>query len=79
MNVNTNLQQLRSSFRQVEIQSPDERLREARKLDKYQKKALHVAVKFAMDVIISRKGKIPYPKAPFMMIHGGAGHPSRIH
>ena len=26
-----------------------------------------------MGVLISRKGKIPYPRAPHMMIHGGAG------
>ena len=28
---------------------------------------------YAQDVIIARKGKIPYPSAPFLMVHGGAG------
>ena len=36
--INNNLQQIRKSFRQIEIKSPDERLEEARRLDKYQKK-----------------------------------------
>ena len=55
------------------LRSADELLEQTRKLDLYQKKALHVALNFAMDILISRKGKIPYPKAPLMIIHGGAG------
>ena len=69
----TNLEQIRKTFRQIQIRTADERLNDARKLDKYQKKALTVAVDFATNVIISRKGKTPYPKPPFVMIHGGAG------
>ena len=30
-------------------------------------------MKFAQDVIIARKGKAPYPKVPFLLVHGGAG------
>ena len=45
----------------------------ARNLDQYQKKALHVAVRFAQDILIARKGKISYPRAPLLMVHGGAG------
>ena len=48
-------------------------LNDDRKLDKFQKKTLHIAVEFAVDVLISRKGKKPYPRAPLLMIHGGAG------
>ena len=68
-----NLKQIRQTFRKIELRSPDERLLEARKLDQYQKKALHVALKFALDISKARKGKIPYPRAPLMIIHGGAG------
>ena len=56
------------TLRNIEIKSPDERLEDARRLDKYQKRALHIAINFAIDVIISRKGKIPYPKAPTLMV-----------
>ena len=48
-------------------------MKEARKLDEFQKRSLHVAVNFAQDVIIARKEKIPYPLSPFLMVHGGAG------
>ena len=60
-------------MRRIEIKSDDDLLKEARKLDQYQKKALNVAVTFAQNVIIARKRKMPYPQAPFLMIHGGAG------
>ena len=46
------------------MKSADQILMEARNLDKYQKKALHVAIKFAQDIIIARKGTAPYPKVP---------------
>ena len=58
LEVNDNLNQIRQSFRQIEIKSADDRLEEARKLNQFQKKALNVAIEFAMDVVISRKGMI---------------------
>ena len=68
-----NLKQIKKTLRRIEIKTADEILQEARNLDIFQKKALHVAIKFAQDVMISRKGTIPYPKAPFLLVHGGAG------
>jgi hypothetical protein len=68
-----NLTQVRKTLRHIEVKTADEILNEARHLDEFQKKALHVAVNFAQDVIIARKGKIPHPRAPFLMVHGGAG------
>ena len=73
LDFNDNVEQTKRTVRNIQIRTADERLEDARKLDEYQKRALNVAVNFAMDVIISRKGKIPYPKAPTLMIHGGAG------
>ena len=61
LEVNDNLKQIRQSFRQIEIKSADDRLGEARHLDKFQKKALHVAIQFAMDVAISNPGKENHP------------------
>ena len=37
-----------------------------KQLDNFQKKALHAAINYVQDVIIARKGKIPYPRAPFI-------------
>ena len=67
------LNHVKRTFRKIQIKSADERLEDARKLDKFQMKALHIAINFAEDVLISRKGKKPYPKAPLLLIHGGAG------
>ena len=68
-----NTTQIKRTLRRIEIKSADEILEAARKLDQYQKKALHVAVRFAQDILIARKGKTPYPRAPLLMVHGGAG------
>ena len=65
--------QVKKTFRTIELKTSDEILNEARKLDKFQKKALHVAIKFAQDLVISKKGKIGPPRAPLLMVHGGAG------
>ena len=73
MEFENNINQIKKTLRRIEIKSADQILMEARNLDKYQKKALHVAIKFAQDIIIARKGTAPYPKVPFLMIHGGAG------
>ena len=69
----SNMNHAKRTLRRLDIKTADEILQEARHLDKFQKKALHVAIKFAQDVIIARKGTIPYPKAPFLLVHGGAG------
>ena len=73
MEFENNINQIKKTLRRIEMKSADQILMEARNLDKYQKKALHVAIKFAQDIIIARKGTAPYPRVPFMMIHGGAG------
>ena len=68
-----NLTQVKKTLRSIELKSADEILKDARNLDEFQKKSLHIALTFAQDVIIARKGKITYPRAPFLMVHGGAG------
>ena len=69
----SNLNQVKRTLRRLEIKTAEQILQEARNLDKFQKKALHIAVKFAQDVLIARKGTLPYPKAPLLLVHGGAG------
>ena len=71
--IDNNLVQVKKTFRKMDVITADEILKEARNLDKFQKRGLHVAVKYAQDIIIARKGKQPYPRAPFLMVNGGAG------
>ena len=68
-----NVTQIKKSLRTIEIKTADEMLNDARNLDEFQKKALHVAVEYAQNIVIARKGCGNYPSAPLMMIHGGAG------
>ena len=70
---NDNLIQVKKTLRTIELKTSDEMLKDARTLDEFQQKALHVAVEFAQNVVIARKNCGSYPSAPLMMIHGGAG------
>ena len=60
-------------FRAIEIPSNQERLEEARKLDKMQRYVLSVGLKYAKGIIKARKGNSELPSPPNMMVHGGAG------
>ena len=44
---------------------------EARHLDKFQNKVLHVAIRFAQNLMISKKGKLHSPSAPLLMVQEG--------
>ena len=68
-----NVKQIKKTLKNIEVKSPDEILREARNLDRFQKMVLHIAIKFAQDLVIAKKGKGNLPVAPFLMAHGGAG------
>ena len=54
----SNMNHVKHTLRRLDIKTADEILQEARNLDKFQKKALHIAIKFVQDVIIARKGTI---------------------
>ena len=73
LDIENNLTQVRRTLRNIELKLADEILREARNLDEFQKKALHVAINYAQNILIARKGNISYPSAPFLIVHGGAG------
>ena len=68
-----NANKSKRTFRSIEMKTLDEILEEARYLDKFQKKVLHIALKYAQDIKIYSKGKSPNPQAPLLMVHGGAG------
>ena len=68
-----NVKQIKKTLKNIEVKSPDEILKEARNLDRFQKMVLHIAIEFAQDLVIDKKGKGKLPVAPFLMVHGGAG------
>ena len=71
--IDSNLVHIKKTLRTIEIRTVDQNLDEARQLDRYQKKVLHIAIQFAQDLLISKKGKKLPPTAPLLMVHGGAG------
>ena len=60
-------------FRSIEIPLMQERLDEARRLDKMQRYVLSVGVKYVKGIVKARKGRSPVPSPPRMIVHGGAG------
>ena len=58
LGVEGNLKQIKKTLRGIELKSSDELLLEARNLDQFQKRVLHIAIKFAYDTILARKGNI---------------------
>jgi len=73
LDLQSNVTQIKKTFRHIEMKSKDQILEETRLLDKYQKKALNITLKYAQDVVMSRKGAISKPKPPLIFVHGGAG------
>ena len=60
-------------YRRIEIPNDDELKEKTRSLDKYQKEVINIGVKYAKGMVKARKeGNVP-PKAPLLMVHGGAG------
>ena len=73
LDIEDKLAQIKKTFQNIEITSAEELLKEARQLDNFQKQVLHIAVNFAQDIRIARKAKTSNPRAPLLMVHGGAG------
>ena len=73
LDMENNMTQIRKLIRTIELKSADDMLKDARNLDRFQKVVLHIAIKFVQDLKLARKGKIPFPMAPLLMVHGGAG------
>ena len=57
----------------IELQSEEDLLEQARKLDKMQKYVLSLGLQYAKDLIKTESGKNKIPSAPLIMVHGGAG------
>ena len=61
------------SFRPITVRPLEQLCREARSLDFYQRKVLHIGIKHARVVVKARSGKNPVPTAPLVIIDGAAG------
>ena len=71
--VNNEIQTSSGLYKKI-VTPGDKELRQAsRKLDVYQKEVLNVVVKYAKDIVKSRKIENQVPHPPFLMMHGGAG------
>ena len=73
LDIESPMEQISKSFRKIEIKTNEQILEETRKLDTHQKEALHMAITYAQNVALARKGKGPNPEAPMIFVHGGAG------
>ena len=73
LDIESNNGHVKKSFRHIQLDNKNLILENTRKLDRYQKQALHIALKYAQDVVIARKGIISHPKPPLLFVHGGAG------
>merc|ERR1711911_347224 len=60
-------------YKGIDIPGDIELRENTRKLDKYQKEVLNIAVKFAKDVVKARKFGNKRPTPPLLIVHGGAG------
>ncbi len=64
---------MKKVFRAIEIPIRQVQLEEARKLDRMQSHVLSLGLRYARGLVKARKAKNKLPKAPLVMVHGGAG------
>ena len=60
-------------FAKIEIPLDKDIRKATCQLDKYQREVINIGVKYARDIVKARKEGNSYPKAPLLMVHGGAG------
>ena len=60
-------------FKPVVMPPPEDLRKRLRRLDPYQRQVVDIAVTYCKDVVKSRKPGNKCPKAPLLMVHGGAG------
>ena len=60
-------------YRPIKILGPEELRESTRSLDKFQKEVINIGVKFATDLVKSRRQGNRQPSQQLVMVHGGAG------
>ena len=63
----------KSFFREIDIPTNDELKQRIRSLDPYQREVVNTAIKYARQIVKSRKPPNRYPRGPLINISGGAG------
>ena len=66
-------QTVTSIYRRIELPTAEMMREKTRSLDNQQRQAVNIAVKYAKDIVKARKEGNAPPKAPLLMVHGGAG------
>ena len=62
-----------SIFKQIRVPTISELRKQTQKLDEYQREILNIAIKYARDVVKSRRAGNVAPSPIYLMGHGGAG------
>ena len=63
----------KSLFREIDIPTNDELKQSIRSLDPYQREVVHISIKYAKQIVKSRKPPNNYPNGPLINVSGGAG------
>ena len=63
----------KSLFREIDIPNNDELKQRIRSLDPFQREVVNTAIKYARQIVKSRKPPNRYPKGPLIIVSGGAG------
>ena len=63
----------KSLFREIDLPTNDELKQSIRSLDPYQREVLDTSIKYARQIVKSRKPPNKYPKGPLINVSGGAG------
>ena len=62
-----------NAYKKIELYTDEKIKKLTLQLDKEQRFVLDIGVDFAKNVVKARKGTIPLPKAPLLIVQGGAG------
>ena len=60
-------------FREIDIPTDDELRERIRSLDPYQREVVNISIKYARQIVKSRKPPNRYPSGPLINVSGGAG------
>ena len=64
---------IQNIYRRIDLPDIKTLKDKTRCLDPFQRNVVDIGIKYAKDIIKSRKDNNPHPEPPFVMVHGGAG------
>ena len=69
----------KSLFREIDMPTDDELKQRIRSLDPHQREVVNIAIKYARQIVKSRKPPNRYPNGPLINVSGGAGAGNSTH